>query len=86
MPVHLHPYYRDRFGTEPGDCPVAEAAYERLLSLPMFPAMSDGDVRGRDRGGGESPGRLSVGVPPLGGFSDDPGWSPAFRRLFGRSG
>ena len=42
--------------------------------------------RGRDRGGGESPGRLSVGVPPLGGFSDDPGWSPAFRRLFGRSG
>jgi len=44
VPVHLHPYYRDRFGTGPGDCPAAEAAYERILSLPIFPAMSDGDV------------------------------------------
>ena len=44
-PVHLHPYYQNKFGTGPGLCPVAEAAYERLLSLPMFPAMSDGDVR-----------------------------------------
>ena len=44
-PVHLHPYYRNHFGTKPGDCPVAEAAYERILSLPMFPAMTeDGDV------------------------------------------
>jgi perosamine synthetase len=43
-PVHLHPYYRNHFGTKPGDCPVAEAAYERLISLPMFPAMTDGDV------------------------------------------
>ncbi len=43
-PVHLHPYYRERFGTKPGDCPVAEAAYARLLSLPMFPGMTDGDV------------------------------------------
>ena len=43
-PVHLHTYYRERFGTKPGDCPVAEAAYERLISLPMFPAMTDGDV------------------------------------------
>jgi perosamine synthetase len=44
VPVHLHPYYRERFGTGPGLCPAAEAAYEELLSLPMFPAMSDGDV------------------------------------------
>jgi perosamine synthetase len=44
LPVHLHPYYQTRFGTRPGLCPVAEAAYERLLSLPMFPAMSDNDV------------------------------------------
>ncbi|MGD0652953.1 MAG: UDP-4-amino-4,6-dideoxy-N-acetyl-beta-L-altrosamine transaminase [Thermoguttaceae bacterium] len=43
-PVHLHPYYRTHFGTKPGDCPVAEAAYERLISLPMFPAMTDQDV------------------------------------------
>ncbi len=44
IPVHLHPYYRKRLGTHPGMCPVAEAAYERILSLPMFPAMSDADV------------------------------------------
>ena len=44
LPVHLHPYYRNNFGTGRGMCPVAEAAYERILSLPMFPAMSDEDV------------------------------------------
>jgi perosamine synthetase len=44
IPVHLHPFYRQRFGTGPGLCPVAEAAYERILSLPMFPRMSNGDV------------------------------------------
>jgi perosamine synthetase len=44
VPVHLHPYYQRRFGTGPGLCPVAEAAYECILSLPMFPRMSDGDV------------------------------------------
>jgi perosamine synthetase len=43
-PVHLHPYYREQFRTAPGLCPVAEAAYEQILSLPMFPGMSDGDV------------------------------------------
>ena len=44
IPVHLHPYYRDRFGHKAGACPVAEDAYERLLSLPMFHGMSDQDV------------------------------------------
>jgi len=44
IPVHLHPFYRERFGTGPGLCPVAEAAYERLISLPMFPAMTDKEV------------------------------------------
>ncbi len=44
VPVHLHPYYRQALGTRPGMCPVAEDAYERLLSLPMFPAMGDADV------------------------------------------
>jgi perosamine synthetase len=44
VPVHLHPFYRRRFGTKPGLCPVAEAAYEQIISLPMFPAMTDDDV------------------------------------------
>ncbi len=45
IPVHLHPYYRKRLGTRPGMYPVAEAAYERIVSLPMYPAMTDADVR-----------------------------------------
>ncbi len=44
VPVHLHPFYREQFGTAPGMCPVAEAAYEQLISLPMFSGMSDEDV------------------------------------------
>ncbi len=44
LPVHLHPYYRERFGTRWGMCPAAEAAADRLLSLPLFPRMTDGDV------------------------------------------
>ena len=44
IPVHLHPFYRERFGTGPGLCPVAEAAYERIITLPIFPRMNDGDV------------------------------------------
>jgi len=42
--VHLHPYYRDRFGYAEGDFPIAEDAYARLISLPMFHCMSDQDV------------------------------------------
>ena len=44
VPVHLHPYYQRTFGTKPGLCPRAEAAYEELVTLPIFPAMSDQDV------------------------------------------
>jgi len=44
IPVHLHPFYQKRFGTSPGQCPVAEAAYASILSLPMFPELNDADV------------------------------------------
>ena len=44
IPVHLHPFYRERFGTKPGMCPVAETAYEQIISLPIFPQMTDADV------------------------------------------
>jgi perosamine synthetase len=43
IPVHLHPFYRERLGTGPGLCPVAEAAYEQIVSLPIFPRMTDDD-------------------------------------------
>ena len=44
IPIHHHPYYRERFGYKGGEYPVAEGAYERLISLPMFHSMSDQDV------------------------------------------
>ena len=45
IPVHLHPFYRKRFGTCLGMCPAAEEAYERILSLPIFPSMEDREVK-----------------------------------------
>ena len=45
IPVHLHPFYRDCFGTRRGDLPQAEALYDRIISLPLYPAMTEGDVR-----------------------------------------
>lgn len=44
IPVHRHPWYRERYPELEGRLPVAEAAYERLLTLPLFPAMRDEDV------------------------------------------
>jgi UDP-4-amino-4,6-dideoxy-N-acetyl-beta-L-altrosamine transaminase len=44
IPVHLHPYYRNRFGSKEGEYPVAEDAYSRLISLPMFHGMDDAAV------------------------------------------
>ncbi len=41
IPLHLQPYYRERYG--PLSLPGAEAYYARQLSLPLFPAMSDSD-------------------------------------------
>jgi perosamine synthetase len=44
IPVHLHPYYRQRFGDRVGTCPIAEAAATEVLSLPLFHGMTDGDL------------------------------------------
>lgn len=44
VPVHLHPFYARQFGYRPGDLPCAEALYSRLVSLPLYPAMSEADV------------------------------------------
>ena len=45
IPLHLHPYYRERFGYQPGDFPSATRAYERIISLPIYPKMSEADVQ-----------------------------------------
>jgi len=44
LPVHLHRFYQERFKTGPGMCPVAEDVYQRILSLPIFPTMTEPDV------------------------------------------
>ncbi|PIP13352.1 MAG: UDP-4-amino-4,6-dideoxy-N-acetyl-beta-L-altrosamine transaminase [bacterium (Candidatus Stahlbacteria) CG23_combo_of_CG06-09_8_20_14_all_40_9] len=44
IPIHLHPYYRERFGYKKGDYPSAERVYERAISLPIYPAMKEEDV------------------------------------------
>lgn len=44
IPVYLQPYYRRKYGYRSGKCPAAETYYERCLSLPLFPAMSDTEV------------------------------------------
>jgi dTDP-4-amino-4,6-dideoxygalactose transaminase len=44
IPVHLHPFYREHFGYRKGQFPSAEGMYEQIVSLPLYPAMSESDV------------------------------------------
>lgn len=44
LPVHLQPFYQKRFGTKEGLCPIAEQAYETLLSLPLYPSMTRSQI------------------------------------------
>jgi dTDP-4-amino-4,6-dideoxygalactose transaminase len=44
IPVHLHPFYSKHLGQGRGDFPGAEAAFERAVSLPLYPAMTDDDA------------------------------------------
>ena len=45
LPVHMHPFYRDKYGYKPEDCPVAADAFTRILTLPLHPGLSDKDVQ-----------------------------------------
>ena len=44
MPLHMHPYYRQKYGYQPDEFPVAANAYAQLVSLPIFPGLGDGKV------------------------------------------
>lgn len=44
IPVHTQPWYRTNYGYKNGDFPNAEKYYEKALSLPLYPAMSDDEV------------------------------------------
>jgi dTDP-4-amino-4,6-dideoxygalactose transaminase len=45
IPLHLHPYYRQTLHYRPDDFPTANAAFERIISLPIYPKMTEGDVQ-----------------------------------------
>jgi perosamine synthetase len=44
IPLHLHPFYREQYSLQPGDFPNALGIYQRVISLPIYPGMSDDDV------------------------------------------
>ena len=44
IPLHLHPFYRNNYGYRPHDFPNASDAYDRLVSLPIYPGMTDRDA------------------------------------------
>lgn len=43
VPLHRHPYWRDRYQLTPAMFPRADAAYKSMMSIPLFTAMSDAD-------------------------------------------
>lgn len=45
MPLHMHPYYRDNFGYKVDDFPNAARLYDEIVSLPIYPGMSEDDVK-----------------------------------------
>jgi dTDP-4-amino-4,6-dideoxygalactose transaminase len=44
IPLHIHPYWRDRYGFKPEDFPASQYVYQRAVSLPIYPKMTDDDV------------------------------------------
>ncbi len=44
IPLHLHPYYQKTFNYKLGDFPIAEQAYDRAISLPIYTKMTDDDI------------------------------------------
>jgi dTDP-4-amino-4,6-dideoxygalactose transaminase len=45
MPLHMHPYYRETYGFAPQDIPIAASLYPQIITLPLYPDMSEDDVR-----------------------------------------
>jgi len=45
IPLHLQPYWRDRYGLRPEQFPRSQHAYERLVSLPIYPKMTGSDTQ-----------------------------------------
>ena len=44
IPLHLHPYWKDRYDLKPEQFPHSQKAYERMVTLPLYTRMTDADV------------------------------------------
>jgi dTDP-4-amino-4,6-dideoxygalactose transaminase len=44
IPLHVHPFYREKYSLRPEQFPVAQKAYERLVSIPLHPGLSEADI------------------------------------------
>jgi perosamine synthetase len=44
MPIHLHPYYKNNLNTYEGMMPIAEKVYQQIITVPLFPLMTDKDI------------------------------------------
>ena len=44
IPLHLHPYYQRTYGYRASNCPVAKSCFERIISLPIYPKMTEADI------------------------------------------
>ncbi len=44
IPLHFHPYWRDRYQLKPEDYPIASEVFQRIVSLPIYPKMTDADI------------------------------------------
>jgi perosamine synthetase len=44
LPIHLHPFYQTNYDTKVGQLPIAEKVYESIISLPIFPTMTNDDI------------------------------------------
>ena len=45
MPLHLHPFYKKRFGYKKGDFPIAEDYYDKAVTIPIFPFMTEKEIK-----------------------------------------
>ncbi|MFN3396686.1 MAG: DegT/DnrJ/EryC1/StrS family aminotransferase, partial [Thermodesulfovibrionales bacterium] len=44
IPLHRHPYYKKNFQYKSGEFPVSDKSFERIISLPIYPSMTEGDI------------------------------------------
>jgi perosamine synthetase len=66
LPLHLHPYYRETFGCKPLDYPFAAAIYPELMTLPLYPDLTEDEVTYVCRTLKEIIARSRVAIPAAG--------------------